>query len=180
MGCMTQRIAADEVVYRGRRVTVHSVQVARGQDEPVQRDLLEVPDAAVIVPVLDDGAIVLIRNSRYAVDEVLLELPAGMVDSGEATIEAAGRELAEETGYTARRLEPLGSFYSAPGMLTEMMHAFVATQLSPGLQRLEPYETIAVELHGPAAVREMVLDGTIRDAKTIAALSLYWLSGRGR
>ncbi len=170
-----QRFEYDEIVFRGRVAEVHKVGLRMPDGRVVQRDFIRYNGAAVILPILDDGSIVLIRNYRFAVEETLYELPAGRIEKNEAPAVGAGRELTEETGYTAGRLEELGQFYSGPGTCNELMHAFVATDLSAGPQKLETYEQIATEVVGEAEVRKMVADGRIHDAKTIAALGLWWL-----
>jgi ADP-ribose pyrophosphatase len=81
----------------------------------------------------------------------------------------------EETGYRAGKLVKLGQFLAAPGTSDELLHAYLATELEPGPQALEPYEEIAVEVRTQSQVRQMVLSGEIHDAKTIATLGLYWL-----
>ncbi|MCD6303529.1 MAG: NUDIX hydrolase [Planctomycetes bacterium] len=172
---MNERFAYDELIYRGRIAEVHKVGVPMPDGRVVRRDLIRYPGAAVILPVLSDASIVMIRNYRFAVDERLYELPAGMVDPGELPAEAAARELAEETGYRAGRIEPLGWFYTGPGTCDERMHAYLATDLAAGPQELEHYEQIDVEIIPQRQVRRMVLDGRIHDGKTIAALGLYWL-----
>jgi ADP-ribose pyrophosphatase len=98
-----------------------------------------------------------------------------MLEPGETPRDCAARELTEETGYTAGRLEKLTEFYSGPGTTDEKMLVYLAAELTPGAQALEGYETITVETHSDAEVRRMVSDGTIHDAKTIAALGVYWL-----
>ena len=172
---MNAKIEHRELVYVGRVAKAYKVDLRMDDGSLIQRDLVCYGGAAVILPVMDDGAIVMIRNYRYAVDETLLELPAGMLEPGEDPAEGARRELTEETGCTAGAIEPLGSFFSAPGSTDETMHAYLATGLTPGRQNLEDYERITVEIYPDSQVRRMVLDGTIHDAKTIAALSLYWL-----
>ncbi len=174
------RFAYDKLIYKGRVAELHNVGVVMPDGRVVPRDLVHFHGAAVVLPVLADGSIVLIRNYRFAVDEHLLELPAGMLDGEEAPEAGARRELAEETGYTAGRVEKLGAFFTGPGCTDENMHAFLATELSPGPQRLEHYEEIRVEVHSADEVRRMVADGRIHDGKTIAALGLYWLRGEGR
>ena len=100
------------------------------------------PGAVVVLPILPDGKVLLIKNYRYAVGETLLELPAGTLERGEEPINCAGRELIEETGYTAGRLKSMGSFFSSPGILSERMYAFAAYDLRPGEQQLEDGEQI--------------------------------------
>ena len=170
-----QRFEYDEIVFKGRVAEVHKVGVRMPDGRVVQRDWIRYNGAAVILPILDGGFIVLIRNYRFAVEETLYELPAGMLDAGEDPAVGAARELAEETGYAAGRLEKLGQYYTGPGTCNELMHAFVATGLSAGQQRLEAYEQIEAESVSDADIRAMVADGRIHDAKTIATLSLWWL-----
>ena len=174
---MSERFVHDELVYKGRVAEVHKVGVRMPDGRVVQRDFIHYGGAVVILPVLPDGSIVLIRNYRFAVEETLWELAAGMLEAGEDPAAGAARELAEETGYSAGRIEALGRFYTGPGTCDERMHAFLATQLTAGGQDLEAYEQIEVEVHPEAEVRAMVADGRIHDAKTIVALALYWQRG---
>jgi ADP-ribose pyrophosphatase len=169
------RFEYDRLIFKGRVAEFHSVGVRMPDGRVVQRDFIHYGGATVVLPVLADGSIVLIRNRRFAVEEDLLELPAGMLDGPEAPQAAAARELAEETGFVAGRIEPLGVFFTGPGTTDERMHAFVATDLSPGPQRLEPYEEIRVQTFSAQEVRRMIADGTIHDGKTLAAMALYWL-----
>lgn len=138
------------------------------------------PGAAVVLPVLDDGRLVLIANFRLAVDEELIELPAGTLDPHEPPELCAKRELAEETGYRAGRIEPLATFYSTPGILNERMYAFLATDLTPGERALEASERIRVTpmTHGEAM--QAICDGRIKDAKTMVALLYYDRFVRGQ
>ena len=168
------QLAFDGVVAKGYRV---GVRMPDGRVMP--RDFLHYNGAAVILPVLDDGSIVLIRNRRFAVDEELWELPAGMLEPGEDPVVCAVRELVEETGYRAGKIEKLGWFYTGPGTTDEKMHAFLATGLARGEQALEAYEQIRVEVVAEEQVRRMIADGTLHDGKSIAALAYYWL-GKGR
>ena len=170
------RRVSDEVVYRGRVVEVRKVRLRMPDGAVVDRDLVHHNGAAVILPVLADGRIVLIRNYRFAVDGFLYEVPAGTLENGEDPLDCARRELTEETGYRAGKLEKLGSFAASPGVSDEIMHAYLATELSDGTQELELHEEIHVEVIAPEQVRRMLADGTIRDGKTIAILGLYWLS----
>ena len=109
---------------------------------------------------------------RAAVGETLLELPAGTLDRVESLQEAAARELEEETGYTAGRMELAGRFWMSPGILRERMTLFVAEELSPGPQLLEPGEQIRPRVVAWEEAVSLCLDGTIQDAKTVAALML--------
>jgi ADP-ribose pyrophosphatase len=116
----------------------------------------------------------MIRNTRPSIERELWELPAGTLDKeGESFAEAAARELEEETGYKAGKLELLCTFYSSPGFLTEVLHAYVATDLKRTRQQLEPTERIIVEEVELSAAVEMALDGRITDGKTMIAL-FHW------
>lgn len=172
------RLVYNELLQRGRRIEFRRVGVQTPGGKVVDRDLVVHNGSVVILPRLDDGSVVLIRNDRYAVGEVLFELPAGTLDDGETPAEAAPRELAEETGYAAGRIEPLGRFYASPGATNEELHAYLATDLAAGAQDLEEYEAISVEVVTDSQLRKMILDGAIRDGKTLATLNLYWLRKR--
>ena len=138
-----------------------------------EREVVIHPGAVTILPVLPDGRICLIRNYRVAVGETLIELPAGTLDPGEDPAEAARRELIEETGYRAEKIEPLCEFFMSPGILNERMVVFVATGLQPGETALEAGEQIEPLLVTLPEALELVHSGEIRDAKSIAALLFY-------
>ncbi len=160
------------IVFEGRRFRVERRAYAvRGT--PHHYDIIVHPGAAVILPVLDDGRLVLIRNYRVAVGEELIELPAGTLEPGEAPATCVVRELAEETGYRAGQVTPLVSFYSSPGILTERMHTFVATQLTPGPMELDAGDEIEVTTLTLAEALSAVRAGRITDGKTILALLYY-------
>jgi ADP-ribose pyrophosphatase len=164
-----------------------SVQILRIHDAEGREHVREVvrhPGAVAIVAVLDDGTaprrIVLIRNRRAAVDRRLWEVPAGKLEPGEPPIEAASRELREETGFRAATVRPLGRFFTSPGFSDELMHVFVAETLEAGPMGLEPGEDIQVEAVPVDEVFAMVGRGEIEDGKTIAALLLWERARDGR
>ena len=159
-----QRVSEEREIFAGRVVRL----VLRGKYEVVEH-----AGGAAVVAVFDDGSVLLVRQQRPAVDKALLELPAGLVDAGELPIDCARRELEEETGYTAQRLEPLARFYSSPGFSTELLHVFVAHGLRECLTNLDEDEEIeVVRLPLERAIDE-VLNGEISDAKTITGLLAY-------
>ncbi|MFQ5805095.1 MAG: NUDIX hydrolase [Phycisphaerae bacterium] len=166
-------MAATVIVYEGRNFRVEQRDV-RGRDGKERRyDLVVHPGAAVVLPILNDGRVVLISNHRFAVGQDLLELPAGTLDPPEPALECARRELVEETGYRAGKLEPLLSFYSTPGICTERMHAFVATELVLGERALDPGERIENTPMEYGEALRAIGDGRITDAKTIVTLLYY-------
>ena len=153
------------------------VDVPRRDGTLAQRELVVHPGAVVVVALTADGEIVMIRNWRFAVGAELWELPAGTLEAGEEPVDCARRELAEETGFRPEVIEPLGEFFTTPGICTERMYAYVARELTEVGQSLDPGEQIRAECLPVARVREMMLSGEIVDAKTIAAMGLYLLGG---
>lgn len=137
------------------------------------REIVRHPGAVAIVPVLDDGRICLIENYRIAVDRVLLELPAGTREPDEPPAETALRELAEETGYRAGSIRELTALLMSPGILDEKIHIYLATALAPGAAALEAGEQITVRPIEWSEAVEMIRDGRIQDAKTVAGLLHY-------
>jgi ADP-ribose pyrophosphatase len=140
---------------------------------PRPREVIRHPGAVTVLPLLADGRVCLIRNFRPAVDRELIELPAGTLEPNEPPIETARRELIEETGYRAERLEPLAEFLLSPGILDERMHLFAATGLSPGPPQREPGEQIENLLLPWDEALALVESRQIEDAKTIVGLLLY-------
>ncbi|MCR5650508.1 MAG: NUDIX hydrolase [Lachnospiraceae bacterium] len=131
--------------------------------------------AAAVVPVLDDGRILLVRQYRHAIGRTALEIPAGGRDSvDEPFINAAARELEEETGYRSDDLEPLISIVTAIAYCNEVIEVFVAKNLKPSNQNLDPDEFIEVEAFSREELSDMIFEGKIQDSKTIAALMSYF------
>jgi ADP-ribose pyrophosphatase len=165
--------ATADVVFTGRIFNVVKKYITGKSGERLERHVVVHPGAVVILPILSDGRIVLIRQHRVAVDEVLVELPAGTMEAGEAPIVTARRELLEETGYSASEIMPMLNFYASPGFAKEEMHLFKATGLVAGptaLEDDEKIETFPVDM--PQAMK-MILAGDIRDAKTIIGILWY-------
>jgi len=168
----------DTLIYKGKRVDFALRTLTASTGKPVTREVVLHPGAVIILPIADDGRIVLIRNLRHTVNQELLELPAGTLEpkpdgTPDDPARRASLELAEETGYTAKTITPFGWFYTSPGILTEKMYAFVATGLTPGPQRLEETEHIKVELFSPAQILTLIHENQVTDAKTIATLLKY-------
>ncbi|UCG88639.1 MAG: NUDIX hydrolase [Gemmatimonadota bacterium] len=168
------RVSSDRV-YDGRMVKV-DVDVVKAPDgSELRLEMVRHPGAAAVVPLLSDpGAqdpcILLIRQYRYAADGVIWEIPAGVLEPGEAPIDCARRELLEEVGATARELSHLTTIYTTPGFTDERIHLFLATGISVGTARHEQDEFIEVEVRPISKVLEMIRDGDIVDSKSITAL----------
>ena len=159
-------------IYEGNiiNVRVDTVRMPSGRD--ANREIVEHSHAVCIVPIDNDGNVVLVRQYRKPAEDALLEVPAGGVEDGEISEEAVLRELQEEIGYTADHLEHLSSFWVAPGWATEYMHAYLATGLRESRLDGDEDENIeVVRLRFDEAV-SMLKTGEINDGKTIAALLL--------
>ena len=159
-------------IYEGNiiNVRVDTVRMPSGRD--ATREIVEHSHAVCIVPIDNDGNVVLVRQYRKPAEDALLEVPAGGVEDGEISEEAVLRELQEEIGYTADHLERLSSFWVAPGWATEYMHAYLATGLRESRLEGDEDENIeVVRLRFNEAVG-MLKTGEINDGKTIAALLL--------
>ena len=165
-----ERYLSGETVFRGRIVSVRVDSVALPGGGTASREVVEHRPAVVVVPIDSDGNFVLVRQYRYPVGKTLLEAPAGMVEESESPDASAQRELQEEVGYRARSLRRLGRFWSTPGFCDELMHVYLATGLEASRLEPDPDENITVERASVSKIREMVQNGEIEDAKTIAAL----------
>jgi ADP-ribose pyrophosphatase len=162
----------DRVLFTARRFRVERVPQPCADGSVRTREVVIHPGSVVVVPLVSAASVCLVEVVRVAVGETLLELPAGTLDRDEPPLATAARELAEETGYRAGRIEPAGSFWMSPGILRERMHLFVAHDLVPGPQALEPGEQIRTRLVPWGEAVAMCRDGRIEDAKTIAGILL--------
>jgi len=161
-----------EQLFQGRIFSVvrHRSQTPDGRS--VVREWVRHPGAVVIVPMIDDDHVCLIRNYRVAVDESLIELPAGTLEPNEQPHQTAVRELAEETGYRCQKMQPLLEFNMSPGITDERMHLFLATDLRPGEPSPEAGEQIENLALPWDEAMAMVADGQIKDAKSLVGLLL--------
>lgn len=158
-------------VYEGKLLHVYRDDVEIG-GRKTWREVVLHPGACAVIPVTDDGCVLFVRQYRYAVEEALLEIPAGKIDPGEAPETCAARELTEETGYRAERLRKLGAVYTTPGFCNETIHLYLADRLIPSHQHLDADEFLDVVKVPLADVRRMIRDGEIHDAKTLAAFAI--------
>ncbi|HEX7771232.1 MAG TPA: NUDIX hydrolase [Pyrinomonadaceae bacterium] len=165
------KIENSQKVFEGRVVNV-TVDIVSEGDLTYQREVVHHNGSAVIVPVFDDGTVALVRQYRHPAVKYLLEVPAGTLAKGERPELGAARELKEELGLVAARLEKLSEFFVSPGFCEEKMWVYLATELSEGEQALEEDEIIDVVRLPIADALEMITSGEIEDAKTIIGLML--------
>ena len=168
------RILSSRVTYKGPVFNVTTDRVEEPGGIRARRDVVRHSGSVVVVALDDRGRILLERQYRHAAQSLMWELPAGRIDEGESVLSAAKRELLEETGYTARRWKKILYFYVSPGFLDETMSVYLARGLRPGKAQPEADENITIRLFPLSVARQMVLKGTIRDAKTIAGI--FWLA----
>lgn len=168
---MNFKVVKSDVLYKGR---VFDLQVDQIQYDSGNNGIREVAihnGGAVIVPVKDDGRIVLVSQFRYPLNKFLTELPAGKLEIDEDPFVCAVRELEEETGYRSDNVVKLGSIYTTPGFCTEVLHIYMAKNLVPGETRREEgeYGMQTVELSF-AEINDKIRSGEINDAKTLSGI----------
>jgi len=159
-----------ETKFRGRVVTVNVETVTLPNGERAVLDVVHHPGGAAIVALDQEDRVCLLRQFRHAAGGWIWELPAGKLESGEPPLECARRELVEEAGRVARRWEPLGQVHSSPGVFTEIIHLFLARDLSSVPQAHELHEVIEVHWLPLSEAWRHAVDGTYTDAKTLIGL----------
>jgi ADP-ribose pyrophosphatase len=162
-------------VYTGKIVTLDVVTVTLPNGITAELEMVRHPGAAAVVPVKDDGTVILVKQYRHAAGGFIYEIPAGKLQPGEIPVVCAARELDEEVGLRAESIDPLASILTSPGFADEVIHIFKATGLAPGRQELEHDEVLDVEEMPLQQAIELIQDGTIRDAKTIVGLQAVYL-----
>lgn len=170
------RLISSRTVYRGPVFWVTTDHLVEPGGIKVRRDLVHHSGSIVVLAVDDTGKvprILLERQYRHAANDYLWELPAGRIDPGENELQAAKRELIEETGYRADRWRRILKFYASPGFVAETMAVYLATSLRAGEAEPEDDELIYKRMLPLPTVMKMIAKGTIRDAKTIS--SVLWL-----
>lgn len=168
---MNYKVLKSEIKYHGK-VFDHQVdEILYDSGNIGIREVAVHPGGAVVIPIKDDGKIILVKQFRYPLQKTLIELPAGKLDANEDPLNCAVRELEEETGYKANNFEKLGSIYTAPGYCTEILHIYKAIGLVPGNHNREEGEQ-GMELLELSLdeIKEKIISGEINDAKTIAGI----------
>ena len=161
-------------MYQGAIVDVYRdyMQFSNGNTE--EWDYIHHRGAAAVVPVTDDGRIIMVRQYRNALERFTLEIPAGALDDPEEPgINCSARELEEETGYRSENLEWLITLRTTVAFCNERIEVYVAKNLGPSKQHLDPNEFVNVELHTVEELKQMIFDGEIEDSKTVASILAY-------
>ena len=168
------KILNSKMIYEGKVFGVRRDEVEEPNGLRATREVITHPGSVVVLPVLEDGRIVMIRQYRHATRQYLWELVAGRIDGGEAVKKAAARELLEETGYRAKRYSVFLDVFPTPGFLEERMYIVLAEGLTEGKAQPEEDEKIQVRVFVAKELKQMMQRGRIRDAKTIAGLLYYF------
>lgn len=162
-------------IYKGTVVTLNVDTVRLPNGHTIDLEVIRHPGASAVVPLKEDGTVVLIRQFRHAANGFIYEIPAGKLHPKEDPLDCAARELEEEIGYKAGRFELLSSIFTAPGFADEVIHIYLATGLTIGTQNLDEDEVLeVVEMPLREAISK-IEDGTIRDGKTIVGLQAVYI-----
>lgn len=170
---MGGKTLASQRVYEGRTLSIR-VDKVQFRERISTREIVIFPKVAAIVSLLPNSKIILVEQYRYPVRRKLLEIPAGKVKLHEDPITAARRELEEETGYRANRMEEILRFYTAPGYSTEIVHLFKTTDLEHTHENPSDDEFIKVKVIGLNEALRKIVDGSIIDAKSIIGIHMIW------
>jgi len=165
---------SEKEIFKGKRVHLVTEQIQLPNGKETTWELVKHIGAAAVIPVDDQGKIIMVKQYRNAADSITLEIPAGTLDAkDEDPKDCAIRELEEETGHRAKNMEYLYKFYSSIGICDEIISIYVATGLILTQQNLDEDEFVALERYELDELIEMCFDGRIMDNKTISALLAY-------
>ncbi len=165
-----ERFLSSSMKFEGRmlKLSVDTVQLPSGKS--ATREVVHHPGASAVVVRRDDGCILLERQYRYPLDEVIWEIPAGKLDAGEDPLACAKRELEEETGLCANDWTYLGPILTTPGFCDEVLHIYLAGQIYEGNRAWDEDEYVELFYKTPEEIKDMILKNELTDGKTLAAL----------
>ena len=164
-------------IYSGKVVTLNIDTVTLPNGVTIDLEVVRHPGAAAVVPLKENGTVVLIKQFRHAAGGFIYEIPAGKLHPGEDPKNCAARELEEEIGYQAGKLELLSSIFTAPGFTDEVIHIYKATELAKGRQNLDRDEVLEIVEVSLQEAIDMIRVGRIRDAKTMVGLQMVFMGG---
>lgn len=170
---LVERLIEGAQVYQGHFLDVRRDRVALPDGRAAHREYIRHPGAVMVVPLLDDGRLLMERQYRYPMARVMLEFPAGKLDAGEAPLVCGQRELLEETGYSAAEWAYAGVLHNAIAYSDEGIHIYFARGLTRGAQQLDDGEFLELVTHTVDEVDRMAARGELTDAKTL--IGLLWL-----
>ena len=167
---LTEHCISSQTITSGNMLTVKCDQVRLPNGNLSQREYVTHPGAVIVVPILSNGHVVLEKQFRYPLHQVFIELPAGKIDEGESVLVTGQRELFEETGYTAKHWHKLGYQHPCSGYSNEIIHMYLALELSAGKHQRDEDETLEVFDASFEDCLNMIQNGQITDGKTMIAL----------
>ena len=176
---LIETVLASENVFSGSRIRVRVDEVAMADGRTTRREVVEHPDAVVVLAIREDGQIAFVRQWRHPTGRPLLELPAGRIDPGETPAETARRELREEVGLDPARLDVARGFFVAPGFADEFLHGFIARDCVESPLEADDDEELIVEWKPLGEAIELVEAGEIIDAKSIILIQYLALEAVG-
>ncbi len=177
---LTEKKLSSQEIFDGVAIHLYRDEILLPNGKKGVREVIRHPGAVCVLPIKDDGNVIFVNQFRYAFNKVTLEAPAGKLDKDELPLDAAKRELREETGLSANNIIYLGEMYTTPALIDEIIHLYLATDLVEGEQDLDEDEFINV-LEMPLSVAvEKVMNGEIKDSKTQTILlkAEKYLDGR--
>lgn len=166
----TEILIEKKEVYKGDFLVIENLKVKLPDGNTGRRDVVRHPGAVAILAFIDNETILLVEQFRIALNKTMLEIPAGKLEKGEVSLECANRELEEETGYRAGKLEYLGTIATGAGFTDEIIHIYKASELFKGIKGGDEDEFIEVANYKINEIKAMIKDGKIIDAKTISSL----------
>lgn len=169
---LNERLVKTELVYDGVLLRVNRDEARLPDGSKGVREWIAHPGATAVIPLTDRGSVILVKQFRYPLGKVTVEIPAGKLDPGEDPLVCAHRELQEETGLTAAKLNYVGSFVTTPAFTDEIIHLYVGTGLTAGEISTDEDEFIEVEERSLDEVFQAIEGGEIKDAKTMIAFML--------
>ena len=175
---MSYEVIKSITQYQGKFLSVKEDTIILPDGKTASREVVQRGAATAILPIDKQGNVILVRQYRHAVGQMLLEVPAGLLEAGENPADCAKRELEEETGYKTNALEFVCQMYPTPGFCMEQLYLYFAEELEEGKQNFDEDEFIEVEKYTIKQALTMIEDGKIKDAKTILLLYGYAVKKR--
>jgi ADP-ribose pyrophosphatase len=159
-----------ETIFEGKVVKLQLDEVRLPNGKTATRELVKHPGAVAVLALTDNDKMIVVEQYRKPLERSIVEIPAGKLERGEEPLECAGRELQEETGFTAKQINHLCSFYTSPGFADEILHLYIAEGLTEGEANPDQDEFLDYQAISLDEAYEMIQSGEIRDAKTIMAV----------
>lgn len=169
----TEKQISRKIIYEGKVVDLVIDEVSLPNGKSANREIILHSGGVVVLPITKEGNLVLVEQFRYATGQTLLEFPAGRLNKNENPQKAALRELKEETGFTAGKIENFNHIFMAPGFCTERLFVFLATDLIKGEAQPDEDEFVRTIILKPSEFKDKIIKSEIIDAKTLAIWSIY-------